>query len=172
LFYYIVQRKSINGTCPGTYACDRYTPLVCFAGLCVWFVIVLKVFIFFVRFSLVQHQLHGLAQIVHVLAVKHGLAVPVSSSDNDTYSYIKDYMITDLILFSSFSALISSDKRTNVSFFVKQKKAENLIQVIEKILKEKKRKNLMIRCQFFFLVIYTIERLRQLQNGRERQRKK
>ncbi|CAF1317696.1 unnamed protein product [Rotaria sordida] len=29
-----IQRKSINGTCLGTYACDRNTPLVCFSGLC------------------------------------------------------------------------------------------------------------------------------------------
>ncbi|CAF0927464.1 unnamed protein product [Rotaria sp. Silwood1] len=29
-----IQRKSINGTCPNTYACDINTPLVCFSGLC------------------------------------------------------------------------------------------------------------------------------------------
>ncbi|CAF2395599.1 unnamed protein product [Rotaria sp. Silwood2] len=29
-----IQRKTINGTCFGTYACDINTPLVCFTGLC------------------------------------------------------------------------------------------------------------------------------------------
>ncbi|CAF1094060.1 unnamed protein product [Didymodactylos carnosus] len=31
-----VNRKSINGTCPGSYACDIYTPLVCAYGVCTW----------------------------------------------------------------------------------------------------------------------------------------
>jgi hypothetical protein len=87
IYYHVVQRKSINGTCPGTYACNKYTPLVCFLGLCLWFVILSVFSIFFIHLLfLVQHQQHGLALIAHVLLVRLGLAVHVLLVDNNDES--------------------------------------------------------------------------------------
>lgn len=87
--YSLDPRETINGTCPGTYACDRNTPLVCFQGLCLWFEKISFLIIYYsFILSLVQPQRHGMVRIAHVPPVKPGREVLVLSADRDKNNWI------------------------------------------------------------------------------------
>jgi len=147
-----VQRKSINGTCPGSYACDINTPLVCFYGLCSWLVLFVsflslnihKTYVFFS--FLVLHQQHGLVRIVHAHLVNRGMVLHVKQLRLHKCKLFLFFFVL-LTEFLYFAARLLRDKYTN-GFFLKQEKRNKLLPVIKK---RKKSKIWWFVVSFFFL---------------------